>query len=80
MLTTITPNSITATGSGQTPNNCVGAAFLNTGQASAVVNDQPLPPGASVSFGGRSVEGILEPIAYDATGTTMRIDYETVVI
>ena len=78
MVTTITPHSITESGPGTTPNNCIGVSFLNVGTADASVNGQPLPQNASISFGGRSVEGILEPIAYNATGTEIRIDYETV--
>lgn len=79
MITSIIPHSLQIEDDfGETPEGVVGASFLNVGQSPAVVNGQPLPPQGFAHFGGRSVYYRLRSIPYDATGTTLRVDYETV--
>jgi len=70
-----TPNSVSATGKGSTPAGCKSMSFYNTGTAAAVVNGEALPAGAAISFPSLGQNQTYGAIEYDATGTTLRIDY-----
>jgi hypothetical protein len=63
------------TDSGVIPTGVRSVSFLNDGAGNATVNGQTLLAGTSLMFpvlGGNTVYGA---ITYDATGTTLRIDW-----
>ena len=70
-----TPSSLRATGEGTTPAGVKSLSFFNDGAAEAVVNGQTLAAGASMSFPSLGIGQTYGAIAYDASGTSLRIDY-----
>lgn len=70
-----TPSSLRATGRGSTPAGVKSLSFFNDGAAEAIVNGQTLAAGASMSFPSLGLNQTWRAIAYDASGTSLRIDY-----
>ncbi len=72
---TNTPNTIRATGPGTTPAGVKSLSFFNDGAATAIVNGVTLEPSAAINFPSLGLNQTYGAIAYDASGTTLRIDW-----
>lgn len=74
---TRTHNTVIATGIGSVPAGSLRGSVLNNGSASATWNGISLPAGISIPWGDVANRDDYGAIAYDATGTSLIIEYTT---
>jgi len=73
-----TPFTRTATGQGVVPSGASSISFYNYGPANVLINGTVLSQGAAISFPFLGNNITYGEISYDATGSTIRIDWTIV--
>lgn len=72
--TSRTPNLISATGVGATPSS-YSISIANVGAAAGVINGVSIPAGTTINWDGGTLNNTIDPVSYNATGTTLLITY-----
>jgi hypothetical protein len=70
-----TPGILSSTGAGATPSPVYSLSIANVGGADGVVNGVTIPAGVTISFDGGGLNNTLDPMSYNASGTTFIITY-----
>lgn len=69
-----TPGILSTTGPGATPVGAYSLSFANVGSAPGVINGMSIPAGVTIKYDG-GMNNTLDPMSYNATGTTFLITY-----
>ena len=70
-----TPGILSDTGAGATPTPVYSFSIANVGGADGVVDGVTIPAGVTISFDGGGLNNTLDPLSYNASGTTFIITY-----
>lgn len=74
---TRTHNTVSATGAGTVPAGSLRGSVMNVGSAAGVWNGISIPAGVAIPWDAVGPRDTYGSIAYDATGTTLIIEYTT---